>query len=106
MILQGECNVFLSNMMDESEVLAWGAIHIQPGILQVTRWTLGYSFSNHMLTTAQVWVRLYNLPLEYTQPQNIFNVARGVGLPLKINPKILNMTVRIYARVLVEIDLL
>lgn len=51
-------------------------------------------------------MRLYNLPFEYKQAQSIFNIVRGVRLPLKVGPQTLNLDLRIYARVLVEVDLL
>lgn len=61
---------------------------------------------SQMSAITQVWARFYNLPLEYKHAQNIFSVARGIGIPLKIDPRIINLNLRIYARVLTKVDLL
>lgn len=87
-------------------MLAWGAVYIRPGFFRVTRWKRGYRFENQKTTATQVWVRLYNLPLEYRHAEGIFSVARRVGIPLKIDLSTFSLELGIYTHVLLEIDFL
>lgn len=74
-------------------------------LLHLTRWQLGFNPSNFMITTSQTWIRIHQLPLEFHKEQNVLNIAGGVGLPLKIDPLMLNLYHGMYARVLVVVDL-
>lgn len=56
-------------------------------------------------STAQIWVRIYELSWEYWDPQIITGIARAVGTPLKIDGNSLDGMFGHYARVLVEVDL-
>lgn len=47
---------------------------------------------------------IYDLPIEYWNPTNLFNIARGVGLPLRTHPKTLVIENGVYAHVLVDIE--
>lgn len=53
----------------------------------------------------QVWLRIYDLTLEYRKPQMLFNIASGAGFPLKIDLRTVALEQGIYARVLVEVDI-
>lgn len=64
----------------------------------------GFDPSNYKVTTSQVWIRMHELLLEYRKEQNVLNIARGVGLPLRINPLMISLYRGLYARVLVDID--
>lgn len=46
-----------------------------------------------------------NFALEFRRAQNLYNIARGVGLPIKIDPSTLSPYHDHYTRVLVEINL-
>lgn len=91
LIRKGEYHLLVHNISDQNIVLTWGAVHITPRVFRVNSWIPGYDFRKQMKITTQVWTRIYNLLLEYMKAQNLFNVTRGVGLPLKINPRTLNM---------------
>lgn len=81
-----------------------GAINVKLGVLGVSRWKLGFNASNYKITTSQVWNRLHDLPLEYCNERNVFKIARGVGMPFKIDPLTLILYHRMYARVLLDVD--
>lgn len=98
-------HVLLYNMADRSVVTVLGAMHTKPGIFRVSRWFPGFNFSNYKQTAVQVWIRIFELPLEYRKTQNLLNITRGVGLPWKIDRQTLNLSQGIYARILVEVDL-
>lgn len=54
---------------------------------------------------AQVWLRIYDLPLQYRKARTLLNIASRVGFPLKIDPATLSLDIGIYARVLIDVDL-
>lgn len=58
-----------------------------------------------MQTTTQVWIRVLNHLLEFRKPQNLPNIAMGVGLPIKIDPLTLSLYHGLFARILIELDL-
>lgn len=55
-------------------------------------------------TNAQVWIQIFDSPLEYWRPSILFGITRGIGLPLKIDRRTLNKEFGLFARVLVDID--
>jgi len=57
-------------------------------------------------TKTQVWVKIYNLPLEYWRPRAIFSITRGIGTPLSLDDHTMKNNRGLFARVLVDIDLL
>jgi len=57
-------------------------------------------------TKAQTWVRIYHLPLEYWKPRTIFSIVRDLGTPLSLDEHTMRKNRGMFARVLVDIDLL
>ena len=57
------------------------------------------------MTNAQVWIKLHDLPWEYWDASILKNIARGVGVPLKIDHNTIEGKFGHYARILVDIDL-
>lgn len=67
-------------MEEQSLAMAFGTTCIKPGVLRETRWHSGFNPKNHIQTTAQVWVKVFYLHLEYRKEQNFLIIARGVGI--------------------------
>jgi len=57
-------------------------------------------------TKTQVGVRIYHLPLEYWRPRAIFSITRDLGTPLSLDDHTMRKNRGLFARVLVDIDLL
>ncbi|XP_068466565.1 uncharacterized protein [Phaseolus vulgaris] len=57
-------------------------------------------------TKAQTWVRIYHFPLEYWKPRTIFSIVRGIGTTLSLDEHTMRKNRGMFARVLVDIDLL
>lgn len=55
-------------------------------------------------TNSQVWIRIFELPMEYRDPAFLMDIAGGVGEPLKIDRRTLWKEMGNYAQVLVDID--
>ncbi|XP_061993262.1 uncharacterized protein LOC133711112 [Rosa rugosa] len=100
---------YFTFIFSSEEVLSmvWGkgAIALKPGILRFMRWTPNFSPSNQRNTNAQVWVRLWDLGLEFWEPITLFEISNGIGVPVKVDPSTLDRKFGLYARVLVDIDL-
>ena len=57
-------------------------------------------------TKIQVWVRIYHFPLEYWRLRVIIFITRGIGTPLSLDDHTMRKNRGLFARVLVDIDLL
>lgn len=92
-------------MADPSQALSLGVVNLKPGIFRVSRWVPYFNPVVQRQTNTQIWVRIYDLPIEYWRPSMLFSIPRGTGLPLKIDEKTSAIEHGLFARVLVEIDL-
>lgn len=72
---------------------------------RVSRWVRDFNPLNQKQTNAQVWLRLYDLLMEYRGVANLWNIARSAGRPLRIDPLSLRK-IGSYSRVLVNVDCL
>lgn len=84
-------------------VMSSGPIFLKPGF-RVSRWHPGFNPDKQNLLNAQVWVRIFYLPIEHRRPQALFNIASAAGSPLKIDPRMLSLEHGLYARVLIDMD--
>lgn len=68
---------------DAARSVVWekGAIALKPGILRFMRWTPNFSPAHQKNTNAQVWVKFWDLGLEFWEPLTLFEIANGVGVP-------------------------
>jgi len=57
-------------------------------------------------TKTQAWVRIYHFPLEYWRPRAIFFITKGLGISLSLNDHTMRKNRGLFARVLMDIDLL
>lgn len=80
----------------------WG---LKPGVMRVQRWI--QSFNPYKVNTnlAQVWVRFFEIPMEFFQPKIIHALASALGTVIKIDDRTTKRTMCHYARVLIEIDM-
>lgn len=85
--------------------MSLGTVHLNPGISRVARWAPSFSPEGQNHTNIQVWVRITGLLIEYWQTIILYNIARGCGLPLKIDRKILDVENGLDARILVDVDM-
>lgn len=77
-----------------------------PGFFRCTDGYPSFEPNNVKLTIRQVWIRLYDLPLEFRKEQNLLTIAAGVRVLLQIDSLTLSLYHGLYASVLVEIDFL
>lgn len=92
------------NVEDMQKVWSLGSINLNPGFLRLIQWSPSFSPTTYRNTFAQVWVRFWDLGYAYWDHQTLFEIAMGVGTPVKLDPKTANMSVGLYARILIDVD--
>lgn len=93
------------SLEDRETVWKRGSWLVKPGTLRLQRWVSDFNPYKTRTSVAQIWIRIYELSLEYWHPSMIFGIARAVGKPLKIDDRSLCGIYGHYVRVLVEVDL-
>lgn len=88
-----------------SRVWAQGAVALKPGTMRFKQWVPNFSSSNQRNTNAHVWVKFWDLGLECWETRTMFEIASGVGVPVKIDHNTLDCKVGLFARILVDVDL-
>ena len=73
----------------------------RPFILRA--WKPGMDMLNIQLSSIPIWVRFYNIPLEYWTSTCLGHIASTVGIPLHLDPLTENQTKLSFARVCIEV---
>jgi len=83
-----------------------GSLKLSHGFLRLFVWIKDFIPTTMKSTKTQVWVRIYNLPLEYWRPRAIFSIIRGRDTTLSLDDHAMRKNRGMFARVLMDIDLL
>ncbi|XP_057811626.1 uncharacterized protein LOC131025857 [Salvia miltiorrhiza] len=75
------------------------------GSLRLREWVRYFDPYKESSSLAQVWVRIYYLPVEFWHPEVISGIGHWLGQPLKIDSTSMTDDVAHFVRILVEIDL-
>lgn len=92
------------SLNDMQRVWSMGSIKLHNSMMRLIKWTPSFSPLAYKNTFAQVWVRFWDLGFAFWDNQTLFEIAKGVGTPLKLDPRTQQRTVGLYARVLVDVD--
>lgn len=84
--------MFYRNMDYLSIVLSMGSLNLKSGFFRVSRWIRDFNPLNQKQTNVQVWLRIYDLPMEYRGAANLWDIARSATMSLKIDPLSLKKT--------------
>lgn len=87
-------------MVQQCRAMTAGPLNVFPGMFRVNRWTPDFNLDSQKQSMMQVWLRIYDLLIEYRKLQTLFNIANGAGVPLKIDPRTLSLDIGISARAL------
>ncbi|XP_024171838.1 uncharacterized protein LOC112177819 [Rosa chinensis] len=82
-----------------------GSINLKPGILRLIQQTPSFSSATYKNTFEEVWVCFWDLGFAYWEPQTLFEIASGIGMPVKLDPRTANRSIGLYARILIDVDL-
>ncbi|XP_057775219.1 uncharacterized protein LOC130994202 [Salvia miltiorrhiza] len=78
---------------------------LKAGSIRLRDWVRYFNPYKESSSLAQVWVRIYELPVEFWHPEVLTGIGHWLGQPLKIDGNSLDDEVAHFARILVEIDL-
>lgn len=101
---KGMYHLLLHSLVGQIIVMAQGVTYTKPCVLMISRWYPSFNPNNHIQTTTLVWVMLYDPPLEFRKEKTFFNIVRGMGMSLKIDPQTISLYHGIFSRVLVKVD--
>ncbi|XP_057811500.1 uncharacterized protein LOC131025726 [Salvia miltiorrhiza] len=80
-------------------------LDLSQGQLRLREWVPKFDPYKEFSSMAQVWVRIYYLPIELWHPEVISAIGRYLGNPIRIDGGSADRDVGHYARVLIELDL-
>ncbi|XP_057790892.1 uncharacterized protein LOC131008004 [Salvia miltiorrhiza] len=75
------------------------------GSLRIREWVRNFDPYKENSSLCQVWIRIYNMPVEYWHPEVFAAIGRTLGFPIKLDGASASKDVGSFARMLVEIDL-
>lgn len=73
--------------------------------MRLQSWVRGFNPYKGNSSLAQVWVRFYEIPMEYFHPTIIHAMASALGTVLKLDERTKNRSMCHYAQVLIEMDM-
>ncbi|KAK3212712.1 hypothetical protein Dsin_017418 [Dipteronia sinensis] len=77
---------------------------ISVGVFRLQPWIPNFNPALQKSSNAQVWVRFYDLSWVYRHPNIISDIARGIGVPLRLDRAIMEGDFGHFTCVLVDID--
>lgn len=102
---KGFYNIQFLNLEEKTRVFSRSVWNLNPGSISLRRWTPDFNPYKLNSSIAEVWVRIYELSLEYWSPKLILGIASAVGNPVKIDERSTDGSLGHFTRVLVEVDL-
>ncbi|KAI9193780.1 hypothetical protein LWI28_000133 [Acer negundo] len=101
---KGYFQIMLTSVADKTCVWGMGSLYLKLGILCLQPWVSDFNPAMEKSSNAQVWVRFYDLSWEYWHPKIISDLAKGIGVPLRLDKAIIDSDFGHFARVLVDVD--
>ncbi|KAL8477324.1 hypothetical protein ACS0TY_029575 [Phlomoides rotata] len=102
---RGYYNVQFPQLEDRDRILGRSSWALKPGVIRVQRWVRDFNPYKTNTSIAQVWVRLFEIPIEYFQTPIIHALASALGTVIKLDDHTRDQSMCHYARVLIEIDM-
>ena len=84
-------------------VMDAGPWHLAGRQFILRAWKPGMDMLNIQLSSIPIWVRFYNIPLEYWTSTCLGHIASTVGIPLHLDPLTENQTKLSFARICIEV---
>lgn len=97
-------HVLLHSKVDKNKIWALGLVNFKLGILRLQALTLDFNPDFQKSTNAQLQIQFY-LSQVFWHPQILLDLAKCVGVPLKIDDNTLAGEFENYPQVLIDVDL-
>ncbi|KAK3217928.1 hypothetical protein Dsin_011898 [Dipteronia sinensis] len=101
---KGYFQIMLNSDAENNMVWSLGSLNLKLGVLRLQPWIPDFNPSLQKSSNAQVWVRFYDLSWESWHPNIIFDLARGIGVPLRLDMATIEGDFGHFTCVLVDID--
>ncbi|KAL8509367.1 hypothetical protein ACS0TY_016537 [Phlomoides rotata] len=101
----GYYNVQLLNLDDRDKILGRTSWSLKLGVIRVQHWVRDFNPYKTSTSIVQVWVRLFEIPMEYFQTPIIHALASALGTVIKLDERTRDRSMCHYARALIEIDM-
>lgn len=101
----GYFQIHIDNATERDKVFAARSWQSPFGTLRIQRWSTEFNPYKVKSSVVPVWIRIYELPVEYFYEPIIRSLASAIGSVLQVDERTRNRTLCHYARVLIEIDL-
>ncbi|KAL8478482.1 hypothetical protein ACS0TY_030395 [Phlomoides rotata] len=102
---RGYYNVQLPNLEDRDRILGMTSWFLKLGVIRVQRWVRDFNPYKTNTSIAEVWVRPFEIPMEYFQTPIIHALASALGTVIKLDDRTRDWSMCHHARVLIEIDM-
>lgn len=103
---RGYYNIQLPCLADRNRILDRRFWALMPGYFRLQRWTRDFNPYKINTSLAQIWVRFYEIPMEFFQMKIIHAIAFALGSAIKIDEITRLRTMCHYARVHIEIHMM
>lgn len=81
---KGYYNFQFDSVSDRARVWDRGSWIVKPGTLRLQQWSPDFNPYKLKTSVAQLWIRIYELSLEYWHPSIILGVAKAAGNPITL----------------------
>ncbi|KAK3222076.1 hypothetical protein Dsin_009101 [Dipteronia sinensis] len=101
---KGYFQIILNSDAEKNMVWSLGSLNLKLGVLRLQPWIPDFNPSLQKYSNAQVWVRFYDLSWEYWHSMIISDLARGIGVPLRLDRATMEGDFGHFMHVFVDID--
>lgn len=93
----------MASAADTQRALARPSSKMKNCLFRLFRWTPEFEVGKDS-SMAAVWVKFYNLRLQFYNESSLIRIGSAVGSVLAICPNTINLTQQVYARMCIELD--
>lgn len=102
---RGYYNLQFANKEDRDKAFLRQSWFLKPGLLRLQKWMPNFNPYRVNSSIAQVWVRVFELPIEYWRMDVFEAIAAALGTLIRVDDRTVSQEMCHYVRMLVEIDM-
>lgn len=102
---RGYFNIHFGSNEERNKAFLRQSWAMKPGLLRLHKWVPNFNPYKVNSSTAQVWVRVFELPIEYWCQAVFEGIASALGTLIWVDDRTIRKEMYHYVRLLVEVDL-
>lgn len=102
---RGYYNLQFANKEDRDRAFFRQSWSLKPGLLRLQKWIPNFNPYKVNSSIAQVWVRVFELPIEYWRLDVFDAIAAALGTLIRVDDRTVSQEMCHYVHMLVEIDM-